>query len=205
MSNRWLKNHRKDGYYRKAKKEGYRARSAYKLQQIQKKFRVLGEGDFVADLGCAPGGWLQVCLELVGPEGTVLGIDLDRIIPIEGVNFIRGDMTDEATLVKVDALLETLGRKKKMDAVISDMSPDITGHYSMDHANSIYLCEMAFDFASRYLQPGGNFVCKMFQGDLSKEFSDKVRENYGYVRHFSPSASRKSSSEMYVIGLRKRK
>ncbi len=201
MSKRWVKEHRRDGYYRKAKKEGYRSRSAYKLEQIQKRFKVIREGNFVTDLGCVPGGWLQVCTGLVGPDGIALGIDMEQMQPIEGASFIQGDMTDRETLLKVDDHLDSMGGKR-MDVVLSDMSSNISGNYSMDHANSIYLCEIALEFAESYLRPGGNFVCKMFVGDLSKEFSDKVKERFGYLRHFSPEATRKSSSETYVIGLR---
>jgi 23S rRNA (uridine2552-2'-O)-methyltransferase len=194
MSKRWIKERKQDGYYRKAKKAGYRSRSAYKLKQINDRYKVISARDKVIDLGAAPGGWLQVAKEIVGPKGVVVGVDIQNIDPIEGVTFLRGDVTDPETFENLQSIAT------KVDAVISDMSPNITGNYSMDHAKSIYLAEKALEIAKNLLKERGNFVVKVFQGDLFDDYLDEVTFIFRFTKVHAPKASRKSSSEIYVIG-----
>jgi len=192
---RWYRERKKEHFYRAAKKEGYRSRAAYKLKQIQSRFHVIRKGDVVIDLGAAPGGWSQVAREIVGEKGLVVGIDLQPIKPIKGAIFIVGDITKKETIEKIK---EKIGNKK-VDVIISDMSPNISGNYSLDHANSIWLAENALDFAKKFLKNNGNFICKVFEGELLKEFLNKVKTSFEVVKLHSPPASRKSSSEIYVI------
>lgn len=194
MSKKWVSDRKHDGYYKKAKKEGYRARSSYKLDQINTRYNLIRAGDTVLDLGAAPGGWSQVALEIVGPQGKVVGVDTQGIKPMDNVIFIIGDMTKPETLQKI---LETVN---SVDVVVSDMSPNITGNYSMDHARSIELAETGLDVAKKSLRKGGNFVVKVFEGDLFPNFFKEVQSNFGYTKAHSPKASRKQSSEIYVIG-----
>jgi 23S rRNA (uridine2552-2'-O)-methyltransferase len=192
---RWYKDKKREHFYNKAKNQGYRARSAYKLKQIQKKFHIIKKGDKVVDLGAAPGGWSQVAKEIVGEEGLVVGIDLSFIKPLEDVVFLKGDMTEKDSL---DRVVEIVG-DSKVDVVLSDMSPDITGNYSMDQARSVYLCEKALDASKIILKDGGFFVCKIFEGEDLKSFVKKVKNCFSVVRRFNPPASRKSSSEVYIV------
>jgi 23S rRNA (uridine2552-2'-O)-methyltransferase len=195
MSKNWVREHRRDYFYRKAKQMDYRSRASFKLIQIDERFELIKEGMTVVDLGAAPGGWLQVASERVGPKGKVIGVDLQAITPLEGVvTTIRGDIRHQA--VKDQLMVLTSGH---VDLVMSDMSPNITGSYSMDHARSIELCQMALDLALQTLSPGGRLVFKMFEGDLSREFMAEVQKHFGMVKRYSPQASRSSSSEIYVI------
>jgi 23S rRNA (uridine2552-2'-O)-methyltransferase len=192
---RWYTEKKREHFYKEAKKKGYRARSAFKLLQIQKKFNIIKKDDFVVDLGAAPGGWSQVAKDIVGDKGKLVAIDLLRIEPLEGVVFLQGDMTEDESLQKV--LNATDGHKA--DVVLSDMSPDISGNYSVDQARSIFLCEKALESTEMLLKPGGIFVCKIFEGEDIKEFIEKLKAKFRSVKQFSPIASRKSSSEIYVI------
>jgi len=195
MPTRWYKEKKREHFYKEAKKVGYRARSAFKLKQIQKKFKILKEGDIVVDLGAAPGGWSQVAKEIVGETGTVVGIDLLPIEPINKVTFIKGDMTQNNSFEKIKNILED----KKADVVISDMSPNISGNYSVDQARSIYLCEQALKTANLLLKNNGCFVCKVFEGEDYNSLKNKIKDQFKVVKHFAPPASRKSSSEKYII------
>jgi len=195
MPTRWYKEKKREHFYKQAKKEGYRARSAFKLKQIQNRFNILKPGDTVIDQGAAPGGWSQIAKELVGEKGTIIGIDLLHIQPIEGVTFLQGDMTEEESIQKIISLMNG----KEADVILSDMSPDISGNYSMDQARSIYLCEQAFKTCSELLKPGGNFVCKVFEGEDFKGFFQKVKKHFQVVKKFTPAASRKTSSEIYIV------
>lgn len=196
MSRKWLRERSKDAWYKAAKREGWRSRASYKLLQIQEKLEIIEEGDKVVDLGAAPGGWSQVAVELVGPDGVVVGIDLDRIEPLPGATFIRGDMTKPDTVAKA---LEAIGGAA--DVVISDMSPNISGSYSTDQARSVWLCENALLFADKVLKRGGHFVAKVFEGDLFPQFVNQVRDRFDGVKTVNPLASRKASSEVYVVGI----
>lgn len=192
---RWYSEKKKEHFYKEAKRVGYRARSAFKLIQIQEKFRILRAGITVIDLGAAPGGWSQVAKEIVGEKGTIIGIDLLPIRPLGGVIFFQGDMTQDESIKEIEKAL----CDKKADAVISDMSPDISGNYSVDQARSIYLCEQALKTVEYFLRPGGNFACKAFSGEDLQAFLNKVKRKFGSVNCFAPPASRKSSSEVYII------
>lgn len=194
MSKKWMAERKHDGFYKKAKKEGYRARSSYKLNQINDRYNIMKVKDSVLDLGAAPGGWSQVALEIVGEEGQVVGVDIQGIEPLDGVKFIKGDLTKPETLEKIQAIVTSV------DVVVSDMSPNITGHYSMDHARSIELAEISLDVTRKFLKRGGNFVVKVFQGDLFSDYFRKVERFFGFTKAHSPKASRKQSSEIYVIG-----
>lgn len=182
----------KDEYYNKAKQQGYRSRAAYKLKQLDDLEDVLSHGDRVVDLGAAPGGWLQVAKERVG-TGTVLGVDFQRIDPIEDVETIKGDMTNERTRERI---AERVG---EADVVLSDMAPNMTGEYSLDHARSVHLARQAFETARDVLAPGGDFVVKVFEGQDLAPFKEDLEEEFEYVRTTSPKASRKQSSEVYLI------
>jgi len=187
----------RDEYYNRSKQEGYRARSAYKLKQLDAEANLFDAGDSVVDLGAAPGGWLQVAAEAVGPSGTVVGVDRQRIRSLDHdtVETIRGDMTEEAT---VDRLVEAVG-DDGVDVVVSDMAPNMTGEYSVDHARSVHLARQAFDVALDCLAPGGDLVVKVFDGpDLAALRSD-MEEQFEYVRSIRPDASRDSSSELYLV------
>jgi len=188
----------KDHYYNKAKQEGYRARSAYKLKQLDEDAGLFGPGNTVVDLGAAPGGWLQVAAEAVGDRGTVVGVDFQRIRDLDhdNVETVRGDMTDEETK---DELRERIG-DDGADVVISDMAPNMTGEYSVDHARSVHLARQAFEVALDLLPAGGDFAAKVFDGQDLADLRAEIDEEFEYVRSIRPDASRDSSSELYLVG-----
>jgi len=189
---------RKDEYYNRAKQEGYRTRAAYKLKQLDREADLLSHGDRVVDLGAAPGGWLQVAAEEVGETGTVVGVDFQRIRELdhENVETIKGDMTEQRTK---DRLTEVIG-EKGADLVISDMAPNMTGEYDLDHARSVHLARQAFTVAEEILATDGDFVAKVFQGQDLDALREEIEESFQYVRTMSPEASRDSSSEVYLVG-----
>ena len=193
---RWYSEKKREHYYKQAKKQGYRARSSYKLKQIQKKYHIISKGDYVLDLGAAPGGWSQVAKEFCGPDGKIIGIDLLPITPISDVVFLRGDITDDASIKRIKYVLD--GNVPRV--VLSDMAPNISGNYSVDHAQSVYLSMCALDLARDLLGDKGNFVCKVFMGESFEELLEMVKKVFQSVHCFSPPASRKSSSEIYIIG-----
>ena len=196
MTKNWRVDRKRDHYYRKAKAEHYRSRASYKLMRIDHRFDLIHPGDVIVDLGASPGGWSQVAVEIGGPESKIFALDLDRMPPIEGVAFIRGDIRDKEVVSKLLDLIPD-----KADVVISDMSPDISGNYSYDHARSVELCEHALRFASSVLREGGNFCVKMFYGDMSKNFVRLVERSFAEVYTHHPKASRPTSSELYVVGI----
>lgn len=183
----------RDYYYRKAKEEGYRARSAYKLKQINDKFHLIRKGSKVVDLGAAPGGWLQIARDLFG--GIVVGVDLEKIEPVEGVVTIQGDITKDETLGEIAAALGG-----QADVVISDAAPNLTGIWDVDHARSIDLSRAALRIAKQLLRPGGSFLVKVFQGDMFDDYIEEVKREFSSVHAYTPPASRKESAEIYVIG-----
>lgn len=193
---------RKDKYYNRAKQEGYRSRAAYKLQQLGEKERLFDAGDAVVDLGAAPGGWLQVAAEAVGASGIVVGVDRQRIKPVDEVPAevvtIRGDMTESDT---IDAIRETLP-DGSADVVISDMAPEMTGEYAVDQARSLHLAERALATATAVLAPGGHLVVKIFDGPDVEAFRRRLGGQFDHVTATIPEASRKESSERYLIGKR---
>ena len=185
----------KDKYYNKSKQEGYRSRAAYKLKQLDRAENLLHEGKTVVDLGAAPGGWLQVASEEVGETGTVVGVDLQRIKDIDGVETVRGDMTEESTK---DEVREIAG--DAVDVVLSDMAPNMTGEYSVDHARSVHLARQAFETALDVLDSGGDFAVKVFEGQDLEDLREDIESEFQYVRMLRPDASRDSSSEVYLVG-----
>ena len=195
MADRWVQDHQKDSWRRQAKASGYRARSAFKLLQIQKKHKLVQNGDSVLDVGCHPGGWAQVAVELVGENGKVVGVDLQPCVPVEGANLIVGDITDTHTQSAVLEAIET----EVIDVVVSDISPHITGKWDIDQAVSLMLVADVFDFSLPILKYGGHFVTKIFQGVGVEELIDLVKPHFKFVKRFSPMASRNSSSEVYLI------
>ena len=189
---------KRDPYYKKAKQEDYRSRASYKLKQLDKKFKLIKEGDNVVDLGAAPGGWSQVALEKVGEEGLVIGVDLNRIKPFPEENFygIRGDFTTEEVQ---DKIISLLGGKAKL--VISDASPSLCGIKNIDQLRSIDLTNTVINIADNILETKGNLVMKVFQGPEYKDMLNNLKKKYRQVKTTKPPSSRKKSSEMYVVGL----
>lgn len=188
-----------DHYTRQAQKDNFAARSVYKLQEIQKKHRVLSRGARVLDLGCAPGSWLQYAARTAGPGGRLVGIDLTPVtigLP-DNVTTLTGDVAD------VERHLAELGQTR-FDVVLSDMAPATSGNRHVDEARSMGLCETALVVADKTLVPGGSFVCKIFQGSDFKAFTDAVKKRFHRQVSFRPQSTRKSSREMFVIGLEKK-
>jgi 23S rRNA (uridine2552-2'-O)-methyltransferase len=182
----------RDHYYRLAKEEGFRARSAYKLLQINEKFHIIKREDSIVDLGAAPGGWLQVAAKLSG--GKIVGVDLESIAAIPGVKTFQADITAEST---VDLVKDALGGDA--DVVICDAAPNLTGAWDMDHAVSVDLARSALKMAKKLLRPKGNFLVKVFQGDLFQDFLNEVKREFSSVQAHSPPASRKESAETYIV------
>jgi len=192
----WLKRHVNDPYVRRARTQGYRSRAAYKLLQLLKLDGLVRSGDTVVDLGAAPGSWSQVLVECVGRSGRVVAVDLLEVAPVPGVMVIQGDFGEEAVLRRLEKALA--GRK--IDLVVSDMAPNISGVRSSDQARSIHLCELALDFAETHLNSGGAFVVKAFQGAGYPEFLAAMRRIFVSVASRKPEASRGESNEMYLVG-----
>lgn len=197
MPKSWIQERKRDYYYRRAKEEKYRSRAAYKLFQAVEKYRFIKEGDVVVDLGAAPGGWTQAARKIVGFRGFVLGVDLKLVEPFgeHNVKTIVGDITEEGT---VKQILEILPRKA--DVVISDVSPNISGIWELDHARQIDLAQKALEVALKVLKPRGNFFVKVFQGDMLEDFISNIKQHFREVKVVKPKASRAKSSELFVLG-----
>lgn len=193
MGKRWFNERKKDFYYKKAKKENLRSRAAFKIIQLNNKFKLIKQGDSVLDLGSAPGGWLKAIKDLVG-EGIVVGVDLQPITPIPQVKFILGDITDENTITEIKEY------NPSFNVITSDCSPNVSGNWEVDHARQIYLAEISLGLCNQFLIRGGNFIVKVFQGEFFKEFIDKMKKIFEKVLISKPDASRKRSSEIYVVG-----
>jgi len=192
----WIQDRKRDYYYKKAKQEMYRSRSAYKLFQAIRKYEFIKRGDVVIDLGAAPGGWIQAARKTVGSKGFVLALDLKPIEPFtqQYVRTIICDMTEDDAIQQIRELLP-----RKADVVISDASPSISGIWEVDHARQVDLAQKALCIASETLKPEGNFFVKVFQGDLLDDFVEKVKQQFRLVRVIKPHASRAKSSEMFVL------
>ncbi|TET65593.1 RlmE family RNA methyltransferase [Candidatus Bathyarchaeota archaeon] len=198
MPKAWIRERKKDYYYRKAKEEKYRSRAAYKLLQAVKKYSFIKTGNVVVDLGAAPGSWIQVIRKIVGNEGFVLGVDLR---PIEffsqrNVQTIIGDVTEEEMPQQILDLLP-----RKADAVISDAAPNISGIWEVDHARQIDLAQQALRIALKTLKPSGNFFVKLFQGDMLNGFIETLKQHFEIVKIVKPKASRARSSEIFILGM----
>lgn len=189
-----LSNYQKDFYAGQAKKENYPARSVYKLKEINEKFHLVKKSDWVLDLGAAPGSWLLYLAECIGGKGQVIGIDINEFkIPTKAnIIFLRKD-------VFAKDLLTLPALQKKFQAVVSDLAPKTSGIKFQDSKNSLLLCQQAWQIAKRVLNPGGNFLCKIFEGGDSQCFLDDLKKNFRSVQRFKPKASRKESSEFYII------
>lgn len=199
-SNAWLKEHVHDHYVHSAQKDGYRARAAYKLLEINERDKLLTPGAVVVDLGAAPGSWSQVAAKLVGSSGQVLALDMLPMEPLAGVEFIQGDFREQVVL---DELIKCL-KGRAVDLVISDMAPNISGMSVIDQARSYHLAELALDFATQYLRPGGNFLVKVFQGSDFQPYLAAMKDSFAEVLSRKPKASRDRSQEIYLIGKRRR-
>ncbi len=194
-SKRWLKEHHDDAYVQKARELGYRSRAVFKLDEIQRKDRILKSGQTVLDLGAAPGGWSEYAIRKVGDKGRVIALDLLELEPIAGVEMIRGDFTEQATL---EALVALIG-DRKVDLVLSDMAPNLSGVESIDQPRAMYLGELAFELARDYLAPGGFLVVKLFQGQGFDEMMSALRQGFHSVKLRKPDASRARSNEIYAV------
>lgn len=191
-SNQWLERHINDPYVHAAHREGYRSRAAYKLLEIDEKYKILKAGAVVVDLGAAPGGWSQVAAEKKCK--TVVGIDLLPIDPLPGVTFFEMDFMDDAA---PQTLLDALGEAP--DVVLSDMAPNTTGHKATDHIRIVMLVEAAYDYACDILKSNGAFVAKVFQGGTEGELLNRIKKDFTTVRHVKPPASRQDSAEIYLV------
>jgi len=197
-SNAWLRRHVNDPYVHRARAQGYRSRAAYKLIEVVERDGLARPGDAVVDLGAAPGGWAQALAERVGRSGRVVAVDLLEVAPIPGVTVIRGDFSDESVR---DRIREALGGRK-LDLVVSDLAPNLSGVSATDQARSIALWELALEFARSHLKPQGAFLVKAFQGAGYPEFLAAMRGAFVTVASRKPGASRERSSEMYLLGKR---
>ncbi|GGE62882.1 ribosomal RNA large subunit methyltransferase E [Streptosporangium jomthongense] len=195
-SGRWLDEHVNDPFVKRAQVDGYRSRASYKLLEINKKDRLIHPGMVVMDLGSAPGGWSQVASALVGHKGRVVASDILPMDAIAGVEFIQGDFTENAVF---ESIMEALG-DSRVDVVISDMAPNISGVTVADQAASMYLVELALDMACQVLRPKGSFVAKVFQGESYDEFVKSVRAVFDKVVVRKPDSSRARSREVYIVG-----
>jgi 23S rRNA (uridine2552-2'-O)-methyltransferase len=194
-SRRWMHEHLSDEFVKKAQKEGYRSRAVYKLLEIVEKKAIIRNGNKVLDLGAAPGGWSQVAAKLVGSQGKVIASDILPIELIDGVDFLQGDFTDQS--VYDDLLVMTDGAK--VDVVLSDMAPNMSGQLSVDQPKSMYLAELAIEMAIKTLNPGGSFVVKVFQGDGFDVFVQNAKKAFKKVSVIKPKASRPRSKEVYLL------
>ncbi|MBO3841115.1 MAG: RlmE family RNA methyltransferase [Candidatus Brockarchaeota archaeon] len=193
---RWLQERKRDPYFILSKKEGYRSRASYKLKQILDKYRVIRTGDIVLDIGCAPGGWLQVASEAVGETGLVIGVDVKEVenLGSENIKTIVLDVFDEDFVGKV--LKES---KSRFDVILSDLSPNMSGIYELDHARQIEMVERVLQLSRDLLKTGGSMVIKVFEGEGSNRVYRRVMRLFRFVKRFKPKASRKGSSEFYLV------
>lgn len=187
---------RKDHYRKLAHELGFRSRAAFKLKELNKSYRILGTGFYVLDLGCAPGGWTQVAVGLVGNKGKVMGVDTSYVEEIPGAEILRESIEDESI---IDEIFSYFGRK--VNAVICDLSPQVTGNWSIDHAKQISLNYNASKIMEHVLSHKGNALFKVFDGEFSNEFRDYLKRKFAKVKLTKPQASRKASSELYFVCL----
>ncbi len=194
-SKRWLQEHHQDEYVLKARELGYRSRAVFKLDEIQQKDKILKPGQFVLDLGAAPGGWSEYASRIVGDRGRIIALDLLPMESVAGVEFLQGDFTEQQVLKRLLALVGPT----RFDLVLSDMAPNMSGMHSIDQPKAIYLAELAFDLAREFLSPVGGFVVKLFQGEGFEELVSTLRLTFKSVRFRKPDASRSRSSEIYAV------
>jgi 23S rRNA (uridine2552-2'-O)-methyltransferase len=198
MPKAWIRERKNEYYYKKAKEENYRSRATYKLVQANEKYQIIKRNDVVADLGAAPGGWIQAARKMTGKHGFVLGVDLKPIEPFtqEYIRTIVADMTEPDIASQILSFIP-----RKADVVLCDAAPNITGVWEVDHARQIDLATKAFGISQCILRAGGNFFVKVFQGDLLDDFVQTVKASFENVKIVKPQASRAKSSEMYILAL----
>lgn len=194
-SKRWLSEHFDDHYVKMAQQQGLRSRSAFKLIELQEKYELIKAGMTVVDLGSAPGGWCQVAQPLAGPSGRVIGLDILEMEPLHGVEFIRGDFTEDEPLRELERILGD----RPVDLVLSDMAPNMSGMAAIDQAKAMYLAELALEFVKGHLKPGGDYVVKLFQGTDFDGYVREVRSLFEKVQVRKPKASRPRSREVYLL------
>lgn len=201
MPKAWVRERKRDYYYRLAKEERYRSRAAYKLLEAVDRYGFIKSGDVVVDLGAAPGGWMQASRKIVGEAGFVLGVDVKFIEPFDDVN-VRSVVGDVTELETVEVVKELLPRSA--DMVLSDVSPNVSGIWELDHARQIDLARRSLQLAVSVLKPRGNFFVKVFQGEMLNDFIFEMKQSFASVKLVKPKASRRKSAEIYVLGLKKR-
>lgn len=194
-SSRWLQEHFSDKYVQQAKKKGFRSRAWFKLEEIQQSDNIFKPGMTVVDLGAAPGGWSQYVVQQLGNKGRIIACDLLPMDPIVGVDFLQGDFRDELVL---KALLDRVG-DNKVQVVMSDMAPNMSGTPAVDIPRSMYLVELALDMCRDVLAPGGSFIVKVFQGEGFDEYLGQIRSLFTKVKVRKPGASRSRSREVYIV------
>jgi 23S rRNA (uridine2552-2'-O)-methyltransferase len=199
-SQRWLREHFSDPYVKKAQAEGLRSRAAYKLEELIARDKLLKPGMVVVDLGAAPGGWSQLVRRELGDSGRVIALDILEMPPLAGVEFIHGDFREAEPLSHLESVLGGA----EVDLVLSDMAPNMSGVDGVDQARSMYLAELARDFADAHLKVGGNFLIKLFQGAEFDDYIRDLRKRYTQVKVRKPDASRSRSNEVYALGSGKR-
>ncbi|HEY7507870.1 MAG TPA: RlmE family RNA methyltransferase [Nitrososphaera sp.] len=185
---------RKDHYRRLAKDQGYRSRAAYKLKQINDSYRIIKRSARIVDIGCAPGGWVQVATEI--SNGRVVGIDIKPVEPVQGATILQGSIDDPIAVARI---IETLG--EKADVVLSDLAPNVSGMWEVDHARQIDLTRNALALARQILKPGGSAVFKVFEGEFLSELKKEMATSFSKVLISKPTASRQESSELYLVCL----
>jgi 23S rRNA (uridine2552-2'-O)-methyltransferase len=199
-SDRWLKEHFSDPYVQRAQSEGWRSRAVFKLEEIDKRERLLKPGQVCLDLGAAPGAWSQYARTRVGARGRVVATDILAMPELPGVEFVQGDFREEAVFEAVQKLLP----ERAVDVVLSDMAPNLSGVDAIDQPRSIYLAELALDMAERALKPGGAALIKVFQGAGFPELLQRTRKTFNRVKLIKPEASRSRSPEMYLLAMQYR-
>jgi 23S rRNA (uridine2552-2'-O)-methyltransferase len=197
----WMQEHVNDEYVKRAQRDGYRARAAYKLIEIDDKDHLIKPGMVIVDLGSTPGSWSQVVSQRLKGQGKIIALDILEMQPIPGVHFIQGDFREDAVLAQLEA---SLG-ESRVDLVIADMAPNISGISDVDQANAMYLTELALDFSYKWLKPGGHFLVKVFNGSGFEEIVKNMRQGFDKVSTRKPKASRDRSSEVYLLGSGRRK
>lgn len=199
-SKAWMQEHLNDEFVKRAQKDGYRARAAYKLLEIDDKDKLIKPGMTVVDLGSTPGSWSQVAVQRIKGQGRIIALDLLDMHPIPGVDFICGDFREEEVLKQLESSLNG----KPVDLVIADMAPNMSGLKDVDQAGAAYLTELALDFCQHWLKPGGNFLVKVFIGSGFDEIVKQMRGQFEKVVTRKPKASRDRSSEVYLLGLNRK-
>ena len=198
-SNRWLERHLNDEYVIKSKIDGYRSRSSYKLIQINKKFNFFKKSNNILDLGCSPGGWLQVSQKLAPKNSKILGVDKINLEFIPDVKFIKNDIFDDDVFEQIDTFFEG----KKIDLILSDMSPNSSGNKKVDHLRIISLIEKVLDISEYFLSENGFLIAKIFQGGAQGDLIKKMKKTLSSIKYFKPKASRSESPETYLVAQKK--